>query len=225
MEILKLFKISCMDDVKSEILKVSLKYFFQHGIRKASNNQLVALLGISTKTLYKHFKNKEDLLGQALENFYARQYASAKKLNKKLSAVIILYNLCKHGFYSEFKVNNLFYHDLNYYYPDLAKRIEESNSKKFGKQFIQVIFRGIVEGDIQKEIHPRALLQSLSVLYISIVRKGEFDRLEISGKSLFFSALLPYIRGICTEKGLQILEGYLEEVVPSEIPNDPGING
>ena len=199
-----------MDDVKSKILDISLKHFFQNGIRKTSNSQLVAILGISTKTLYKHFKNKEDLLCQALELFYAQQLALAKKLSKKQSASIILYNLWKQGFDREFKVNNLFYHDLHYYYPDLKKKIEANNSRRFGKQFIQVIYRGIEEGDIRKEINPKALLEALSVLYITIVRKGAFDKLKISNKELFLSTLLPYIRGICTEKGIKILDAYLK---------------
>ncbi|MBN1181662.1 MAG: TetR/AcrR family transcriptional regulator [Bacteroidales bacterium] len=206
-----------MENTKNEILKVSLKFFFQNGIRKTSNSQLVAILGISTKTLYKHFKNKEDLLGQALELFYLKQYESVKKLTKKQSAVIILYNLWRLGFDREFRVNNVFYHDLNYYYSELEKKIEAKNSRRFGKKFIQVVYRGIEECDIRKEIHPRALLEALTVLYVSVVRKGEFNRIKISNKELFLSTLLPFIRGICTDKGMQILDAYLTESVSSDI--------
>ena len=68
--------------MKNEILQTSLQYFLKHGIRKMSNDKLVEILGISTKTLYKYFKNKEDLLEQSLNYYYAQQYELLKKMPK-----------------------------------------------------------------------------------------------------------------------------------------------
>jgi len=48
--------------MKKEILQTSLKQFLKHGIRQMSIQKLVEPLGISTKTVYKYFKNKEELL-------------------------------------------------------------------------------------------------------------------------------------------------------------------
>ena len=207
-----------MKDLKNKILNVSLKYFFQNGIRKTSNARLVSILGISTKTLYKHFKNKEDLLEQALELFYSQQYEHAKELPSKQSAVIILYNLWKSGFDREFQVNNQFYHDLGYYYSGLEKRIEAKNKKRFDEQFILVINRGLEEGELRSDMNSNAVLEAFSQLYVAVVRKGTFDGYNISKNDLFNSTVLPYLRGICTEKGIKILDEYLSKSIITKCP-------
>ena len=60
--------------MKEEILQTSLKQFLKHGIREMSIQKLVEPMGISTKTVYKYFKNKEELLEEALHLHYAQQF-------------------------------------------------------------------------------------------------------------------------------------------------------
>jgi len=48
--------------MKSEIIETSLQQFLTHGIRKMTVKEIIAPLGISTKTVYKYFANKEALL-------------------------------------------------------------------------------------------------------------------------------------------------------------------
>jgi len=48
--------------MKDEILQTALEQFLKYGIREMSIRKLIASLGISTKTVYKYYKNKEELL-------------------------------------------------------------------------------------------------------------------------------------------------------------------
>ena len=68
--------------MKEEILQTSLDQFLKYGIREMSIQKLIEPLGISTKTVYKYFKNKEELLEEALHLHFAGQY----KLLEQLSA-------------------------------------------------------------------------------------------------------------------------------------------
>jgi AcrR family transcriptional regulator len=205
-----------MNEVKNEILKTCLKHFLQHGVRKMTNDNLVALLGISTKTLYKHFKDKEDLLAQSLELFFAQQNELLENLAPRESTPILLFYIWQQGFNMEFKVNKSFFHDLHYYYPELEKKVEVRNVKKLWKQFIQIINRGKEEGDLRKEIIPEVVLEGISVLYVSIVRKGEFKKLGLSPNEILLNTIAAYLRGICTEKGIQILDKHIKSFKASE---------
>jgi AcrR family transcriptional regulator len=198
-----------MDDAKNEILKASLKHFLQHGVRKMSNDNLVALLGISTKTLYKHFKDKEDLLAQALELFYSQQHELFKNIVHKESAPVLLFQIWQHGFEMEFKVNKIFFQDLHYYYPELEKKVEVRNAKSIWKEFIQIINRGKNEGHLREDIIPEVVLEGISVLYVSIVRKGEFKKLGLSPNVILLNTIAAYVRGICTEKGSKTLDKHI----------------
>jgi len=208
-----------MDEAKSEILSVCLKHFLQHGVRKMSNDKLVALLGISTKTLYKHFKDKEDLLTQALELFYSQQYELLENLAQDESAPILLFHIWQQGFEIEFTVNKTFFQDLHYYYPELEKKVETRLAKKIWKEFIQIINRGKEEGDLIEDIIPDAVLESISVLYVSIVRKGEFKKLHLSSHVVLLNTIASYIRGICTKKGIETLDKHIAHFKASQKSN------
>jgi AcrR family transcriptional regulator len=208
-----------MDDAKNEILKTSLKYFLQHGVRKMSNDNLVALLGISTKTLYKHFKDKEDLLAQALELFYSQQHELFRSIVHKESASVLLFQIWQHGFEMEFKVNKTFFQDLHYYYPELERKVEARNANKIWKEFVQIISRGKKDGDLRADIIPEAVLEGISVLYVSIVRKGNFKKLGLSPNVILLNTLAAYIRGICTEKGVKILDKHIAHLKPLQRSN------
>src|SRR5437868_15488766 len=121
--------------MKDEILQKSLEYFLKHGIREMSNQKLVELLGISTKTLYKYFKNKEDLLEQALDFYYTQQYEELKKLPTDKNPACILFDIWHVAIVAGYNINTVFYKDLHYYYPELGRKSEAAVTKKFSKQF------------------------------------------------------------------------------------------
>ncbi len=197
--------------MKNKILNSSLKYFLQHGIRNMSNDKLAALLGISTKTFYKHFKNKEHLLEEATQLFHSQQYQMLERLPTEISAPCLFFDLWHGGVEIEYKVNKAFFHDLHYYYPRVAKKVESSISKKFKKQFLKIIQRGIEEGDFSRDIIPEVALEGILVFYSSLVRTEHFKKFRLSSSQAFLNTLAIYIRGLCTKRGLQFLDDHISK--------------
>lgn len=60
--------------MKEEILQTSIGQFLKDGIGKMSIQKLVEPLRISSKTVYKYFKYKEEFLEEALNLFHAQQF-------------------------------------------------------------------------------------------------------------------------------------------------------
>jgi AcrR family transcriptional regulator len=192
--------------MKSEILETALKQFLRYGIREMSIQKLVAPLGISTKTVYKYFENKEELLEEALLLYYAQQYQVLESLPADQNVVHVFFDIWYTGVDLEYKVNKVFFQDLNYYYPELEMRVERMISKKFWKKFIQLIQRGIEEGVFKEDILPEVVLEGISVLYIAIVRKEQFKSFHITAFNILLNTIAIYIRGFCTQKGIQELD-------------------
>lgn len=195
--------------MKDEILQTSLRQFFKYGIRKISIQKLVAPLGISTKTVYKYFKNKEELLEESLKFFFAQQYELLEGIAANQGAVTLLFDIWYKGIEMESKVNKTFFHELHHYYPELADRIDALNGKRFWKQFLYIIRRGIDEGVFRNDINPEVVLEGISVLYLSIVRKGQFKKFRISSYDIMLNTIVPCVRGICTSKGIKELDQYI----------------
>jgi AcrR family transcriptional regulator len=208
-----------MIDTKNDILKACLKYFLQHGIRKMSNDKLAGLLGISTKTFYKYFENKEQLLEEASHLFHTQQYQRLENLSIEQNAACQLFDLWLGGVEIEYKVNKAFFQDLHYYYPEVAEKVESAISKKFKKQFILIIRRGMKEGDFSENIIPEVALEGIFVLYSALVRTEHFKSFKLSSSAAMLNTIALYIRGFCTHKGLEQLDANIEKLHRSEKSN------
>ncbi|MES1222382.1 MAG: TetR/AcrR family transcriptional regulator [Bacteroidota bacterium] len=196
--------------MKKEILQKSLEFFLKHGIREMSNDKLVELLGISTKTLYKHFANKEELLEEVLYLYHNMQYEKLQNLPIDQNAACVFFDVWQLAVETEYKVNKVFYDDLSYYYPRLEKKVEKTIGKKFEKFFLSIIQRGIEEGSFRKEIPPRVALQSVFVLHRMAVRNERFKKFRLSANDLLLDTTAVYIRGLCTDEGIHALDKHIK---------------
>jgi len=201
--------------MKNEILQTSLKQFLKYGVREMSIQKLVAPLGISTKTVYKYFKNKEQLLEEALRLYYVQQYGLVQTFDTSTNVVGPLFHLWYMGIEAECNVNKVFFQDLNYYYPELEKKVEATVTKKIWKQFFRVIEKGVQQGFFREDINPEIILESISAVYVSIARTRNFKKFRTSLSTIFLNSITVIIRGFCTRKGVEELDSYIASVTTS----------
>lgn len=208
-EIIFVKKISVMENQKDQILKTCLDHFLKHGIRTMSNSKLAPMLGVSTKTLYKYFKNKEHLLEEATQLFHSQQYKMLEGLPTDGSAACLFYDLWLQGVAIEYSVNKAFFEDLHYYYPGLAKKVESEIGEKFQYQFLAIIKRGMAQGDFRETINPELALEGIFALYENLVRTERFKKFKLTSEEAFFNTLAIYIRGLCTKESLEVLDNHI----------------
>ncbi len=196
--------------MNEEILQKSLEFFLKHGTPEMSNNKLVELLGISTKTVYKHFANKKELLEEVLYLYHNMQYEKLQNLPFDQNAACLFFDVWQLAVETEYKVNKVFYDDLSHYYPRLEKKVEKAIGKKFEKFFLSIIQRGIEEGSFRNEIPPEVALQSVLVLHRAAVRNERFKKFRLSANELLLDTTTVYIRGLCNGDGIHALDTHIK---------------
>jgi len=195
--------------MKDEILNIALAQFLKFGIRDMSIKKIIEPLGISTKTIYKYFKNKEELLGEVLALQYEQQYQLLENLSEEQNVVALLLDVWHKAVKRGYDVNNLFYNDLHYYYPELENKIETSVGRKFGTHFQKLVMKGIDEGVFRSGIHPGVVMEGIYVLYNSVTRTDLYARYGVSPYEITLNTIINFIRGLCTAKGIENLETHL----------------
>lgn len=196
--------------MKEEILKTALDQFVSNGIREMSVQKLVSQLSISTKTFYKHFENKEELLKETLRLHYDLQYIELEKQVTEKNPVILLYEIWQTATLKEYNVNNRFFADLSYYYPTLQQEIEHEIGRKFWERLKQIMENGIAQGYFKNEIQPYIVLESIAVLLNSISRTDKFLKYNAPAEEIFNNSIAVLIKGICTSTGLETLEKHIK---------------
>jgi len=168
--------------------------------------KLVAPLGISTKTVYKYFSNKEDLLRECLSVHYSRLFKHTYISGDQFpNPAIALENLWQKAFQIDFGVNRIFYHDLNHYYPELQDEILKKHGGKIEATIVKLIKEGIDKGYFLKDLQPRLIFEAMTVIYRSLTRTEDFKKFRVNPKDLVRQTVHIYLRGICTSKGLNEL--------------------
>lgn len=195
--------------MKEEILKTALNQFVSNGIREMSVQKLVSILRISTKTFYKYFENKEELLKEALRLHYDLQYIEFEKQVIEKNPVILFYEVWQTATLKEYTVNNRFFAELSYYYPALQQEIEREIGSKFWEKLRQIIEDGNAQGFFKNDIKPYIVLESIALLLNSISRTDKFLKYNSSAEEIFCNSIAVLIKGICTSTGLDILEKHI----------------
>ncbi|HEV7350203.1 TetR/AcrR family transcriptional regulator [Telluribacter sp.] len=195
--------------MKEEILEKSLKLFLKYGTREMSNQKLVEWLGISTKTIYKYFTNKEGLLEEVLHLYHNQQYEMLESLPKEQNAACHFFEVWQIAIETEYKINLLFYQDLHHYYPELEKKVEGVIGQKFEQHFLSIIHRGIEQGAFRQDILPEVVLRSILALHRVAVRTEPFKHFHLSATDLLLNTTATFIRGLCTVDGMKALDEHI----------------
>ena len=193
--------------MREEIITTSLQRFLKYGIRRMTIQRLVAPLGISTKTVYKYFANKQELLKNCLVIHYSKLLDETQLSESGFpNAVIAIQNMWESAINTDFGINRVFYQDLNHYYPALQDEILKKYSSRISGSVIRQIEQGIHEGFFRKDLQAAIVFETMTILYTSITRSGQYKKFKLPPIELIRQTLMVYLRGILTEKGLKELK-------------------
>ncbi len=171
-------------------------------------DDLVSSLGISKRTLYENFRNKEEILLTYLIGMRdERNHKIVEVINQ--SENIIEFFLYLIEYHKDKELPSIkFYEDICKYYPRIYKLIQEDveNNKVHIKAYLQQgIDQGYIRGDLNVDV-AAFLVEESTYTYI---RAAYLEKPPFSFQQLFFTMMVNFIRGISTYKGIQIIDDYL----------------
>lgn len=165
-------------------------------------------LSISKKTLYLHFADKDDLVKKIVESYLNTQECEIAGLcTTDMNAIDILLVISKYLTAQMSKINLSVNYDLQKYYPESWKAIENYRETHMLEHIMQNIVNGIRQGLYRDDFNIDIIAKSY------ILRFNPDDNIQdwIKNSSLTFEEVFQtlfiyHIRGIANKKGLEYLE-------------------
>ncbi len=190
------------------IIDVAGEEFRKHGIRSVRMDDLSSLLGISKRTLYEEFEDKEAVLTAVFDHQIRRMEAVYAKNREESANVLELVLRMFRISLTEYAQTNPKYFDDMQRYPKFKECFEEGKIKHMQnmKVFLtQGMEQGIIRSDLNVELFVK--VQQL------IEEKGLKELKELYGMYETFKAtVLVPLRGISTEKGIQMIDDFMIEM-------------
>lgn len=197
-------------EIKERIIAKAGDLFFQYGIKSVSMDELASSLGISKRTIYENFKDKEDILSSLLVSLRdARRKVFDSLISDRNNVVEIFIRIIE--IQQSTPICNLkFFEDIQKYYPEANRNIEadKEKNKEFLVNFLQ---KGIEQGYIREDLNVEViafLVEQSTYIYI---RATSLEKPLFTFSELFYTMMINFVRGILTEKGIKIIDAYLEQ--------------
>lgn len=196
-----------METQKLKYLNQIMQQFMKYGIRSVTMDDISKNLGISKKTLYKHFKDKDEIVSTLMQ----------MDINSEIEQLDTLVNCSKNAIEETFSfskvlieklksVNPALMYDLEKYHPkawelfEVHKRVDVFNCIKSNLE------RGIEEGVYYDKLNPEIVARIYSEKIDMLFNQEIFPNTKFKIENVYHQMIQYHLRGIVNEKGREYLK-------------------
>jgi AcrR family transcriptional regulator len=206
-----------MEDISEKILETAGRMFLQYGVRSISMDDISRELGISKKTIYQFFKDKNEIVCLISERFLKEQKEQFDMIHMDAeNAIEKLYRATIKARELFSKINPYILFDIKKYYEDAWELYLDYEKDVMFDGTITILEEGIQEGLFRPDINVR-ILATLRVEEVKLA----FDRMifpddDFDFREVQIQILEHFFYGIVTEKGYALLNEYKKNAVPND---------
>jgi len=195
------------NDVKQRILLEASELMLCHGIKVMTMDELAKRMGVSKRTIYEHFEDKDTLLTAILQYYKKQSHSVFEKILKDsptvIHAISYFQNNVENALFSKIVSR---YDEIRRYHPavyqkevchDKTREIEKLK-KMFQMGIKQGVFRENLDIDVTVALYQSAFHQ--------IWEDKNGLRQYFSIEKLYENYFQIFIRGCCNTKGLRVIE-------------------
>jgi AcrR family transcriptional regulator len=196
-------------EFRLRILKESGLLFSKYGIRAITMDRIAEDVGISKRTLYETFKDKDDLVSQAIEEgAKMHKMVCQIKISASENVIEAIFDILKLNSETFGKINPLFIEDLKKYHFKIFNKLTAKGELRDFKLTLKLVQRGVKE----KVFSDKLKVEIINVFIHKIMDMVHSDELsEYTKEEIAISIFLPYLYGISTERGRSLITEYLKE--------------
>ena len=194
-------------ELRGRILEVAMQDFIQRGIRAVKMDDIAGSLGISKRTLYEIFPNKESLLlegirlKQAMGEEEMAKYVTEKNPNT-MDIIMKFYHMQMEELSS---LPLTFITDISRYplVTEFLRKKHKKSEENANRFFIRGVKEGYFRSDVDYELISRL---GEGMTQNAIARQLYF---QYEPKYIFRNIIFLFLRGFCTQKGLEYIDNTL----------------
>ncbi len=187
---------------KNEILEVSSKLYMKHGIRSVSMDDLARHIGISKKTIYQYYENKEALVEDIVQLHVEKEKREIESILKHSNnAIDEMHQIAKMVLRTLGEVSSGTMFDLQKYYRKQWEKITELEKKLTFEVIKQNLMKGKATGIYRDSVNEDIVARLYVEMAHSIVDDDIFSMQEFGKKELYKQTFNYHINGILSPKG------------------------
>ncbi len=196
-------------DVKDKILKVAREEFVRLGYRNVRTDELSQKIGISKRTLYEHFRTKEELFEAIIDlelekiKSFVENIIEYVEQNPQANLIEEINKIWQLNADSAIEFTREFFDDMQKYTPHLWDKIYQFRQKVIEKNFVRIFKTGVDMGFFRSDVNIEVLFHMHLTLVQNLVTPSMIMRLQASPKEIVETILNVMFRGVLTDSARQ----------------------
>jgi AcrR family transcriptional regulator len=195
--------------MQDRILHKARELMFQTGVKHVTMDDLATQLGISKKTIYQYFKDKDALVSSVVENDLAKHALicnqSMQIADNAVHEIFLLMTVLQELFSS---MNPLTLFEIEKYYPLAFEKIKKHKDDFIFSMISANLEKGIAEGLYRKDVDVTILSRyrletSLIPFNIHVFHPSKFDMLKVN-----LQIIEHFVYGVATLEGHKLMDAY-----------------
>ena len=196
-------------DIKTHILVQADQLFCSFGIKSVTMDDIAKHLGISKKTIYIHFRDKNELVEFWIRSMLTEQQNEIDKQRKNSeNAVEEVFFAVTHMQALLSKMNQSIFYDLQKYHPSAWLIFKDFRDKYLHQCVSENLKRGIREGHYRDDIHID-ILSKMRIEQVEMVfNHAIFPADQYTAVAVMTELTEHFLYGVCTFKGHKQINTY-----------------
>ena len=198
-----------MMDYRQRIIEEAAQLFRTYGIKTVTMDMLATRMGISKRTIYEVFKDKDELLRGVITSMTIKQKELMEKIlgesENVIEAIFKMLDLMSAHFRN---MSPAFLLDMKRFHNKILNKVDEANELPYYRDNSEILLRGIKEGLFREDIDINITNKCLVEVTRLANDKDASSPDSMMNEDMIRNIYINYLRGISTLKGLELITFY-----------------
>lgn len=200
-------------DYSKRISEEAEKLFMKYGIRAVTMDMIAHELGISKRTIYENFSDKDSLVTHVIRERALKQKESFKEIMKSSANVIdVVFTIIETAGREMRDTNPNYMLDLKKYHHKVFRLLCDRGEIRNSEMSLDILRRGVEEKIFRDEINIELVNEGIQGFIDSIQENELFHSSKYSKFEIFDNILFSYLKGISTDEGNKIIDEYRKKL-------------
>ena len=201
-------------EINERIIAKAREQFFRYGVKSVTMDDIARELGISKKTIYQHFEDKDAIVHQLMMAEMANDKCEWDELdgssNNVIEKIVKSMDIIRQAFA---EINPSAFFDIKKYHPKTWQLFQDHKQNfvmdSIRKELLQGIKEGFFRHDIKVEILVRMRMEQIEIGFDpQLFPPNKFSLIEVE-----LTMLDHFIRGILTPSGLEVYQEFMHNTI------------
>jgi len=204
---------SQMEEYDARIIDGAAELFRVYGIKAVTMDAIAAHLGISKRSIYERFIDKDTLLYAVMDAMIVKQREIIERiLDSSPDVISAVFCIVRMGRDHVSTMNPLIGSDLKKYHSNVLKRLSEKCENPDYEAARKILEKGISQGIFRENINAEIVGRAFKGISAMAGNEELFPSELFLRQDIMRNLMVNFMRGIATEQGIQLIDSMENEI-------------